>query len=301
MRAKPFNPLLPFLLSALSLSLSAQPERSEELAFDRPEAWAMQYFMSASLMQGNGPPIGLQKGQFALGFEIGNIPHLSKEERTVGFNGTKEEDLNKAPLVARPLIHFGFTDRLSITASYVPPFEIFDGLKTHLVGASINYLLLDKPRWKLQLRGVGQWSEAKGDFTAPEEVVGIMDPEINPFFAIEPSRDTYLSETLTLDATLFYKIYENREVYAFLNAAYTYGDFEFDVFVPQPDDRTHTNFLYTDGYVWHYSAGVDLRITERLSMRLGGYYTPIDVRRPPDYDVEDDSFWNVRLMMNYQL
>ena len=122
-----------------------------------------------------------------MGFDISNIPYLSKEERTVGFNGSKEENMNKAPLIARPLLHYGITDRLSLTGSYVPPIEIFDRLETHLVALYANWEAWRGEQFYLNLRLGGQWSEAKGDFTCPAEIAGIMDPEINPYMCEEPS------------------------------------------------------------------------------------------------------------------
>jgi hypothetical protein len=197
------------LLSAMM----AQAQGSDDLAFDRPEAWAMKYFAAVGVMQGNGPPLGLGKGQWALGFEISNIPHLDKAQRTVGFNGTKEEDLNKSPILARPLVHYGVTERFSLTGSYVPPVEVFNGLKTHLVGFSANYDLIRGERHIWSVRLIGQWSEAKGDFTAPKEIVGNPDPEENPFEAIAPSRDTYTSWTGSIDTSYHYQMAEGKPAY----------------------------------------------------------------------------------------
>ena len=286
-----------FLILSFPLMLSAQ--RSEDLNFSRPEAWAMKYFGAVSLMQGSGPPVGLEKGQWALGFEMSNIPSLSKSERTVGFNGTKEEDLNKSPLLARPLLHYGITDRLSLTASYVPPLEVFDGLRTELAGLTINYLHPLNDRFQLGVRVIGQWSEAKGDFTAPNKVVGNPDLDINPFEAIRQSRDTYTSYTSTLETTLYYRLDTERESYLFFNASYTYGDFDFDVLVPQPDDNFHTNYLYTDGYIWAFGGGIEFAVSDKTSLRLSTVYAPLDVRRPPEYNRSNDDLLNIRLVLNY--
>lgn len=288
----------------LLLYLTALPawgQGSGELDFDRPESWAMKYFAAVGAMQANGPPLGLKKGQWALGFELSNIPHLSEEERTVGFNGTKEEDLNKSPILARPLVHYGISNRFSVTASYVPPIQVFNGLETHLAGLSLNHDLVQRENLIWRVRLVGQWSEAKGDFTAPEAVVGSPDLDKNPFEAIAPSRDTYTSWTGTVDSTLYYKVSKRHPSYAFLNAAYTYGDYEFDVYVPQPEGFTHTNNLTSKGGFWMFGAGLDLGLTEAVAMRFMVTYAPLDVRRPPDYEKENDSLWNFRLMVNYRL
>jgi hypothetical protein len=204
-------------------------------------------------------------------------------------------------VLARPLIHYGITERFSLTASYVPPFEVFDGLRTELAGVSINYTRPMGARLTLGIRLIGQWSEAKGDFTAPNKVVGNPDPDINPFEAIRPSRDTYTSYSGTLESTLAYRLGTTRETYLFINASYTYGDFDFDVYVPQPDDNVHTNHLYSDGYIWAFGAGFETRLTDKISLRLSTVYAPLEVRRPPEYDRSNDDLLNVRLLLNYSL
>ena len=295
-------PIRIFLFATLVLAASSlHAQRDEDLAWDRPEAWAMKYFSAVSVMQGGGPPPGLDKGKWVLGFEIANIPRLDEEERTVGFNGTKEEDLNKAPVLARPLIHYGFTDRLSLTASYVPPFEVFDGLETHLAGLSANVILLSNDRLEWNIRLIGQWSEAKGDFTAPAEVVGNPDPEVNPFEAIAPSSDTYTSWTGTAESSLFIRLNETRTRHAYLTAAYTYGDYEFDVYVPQPAGNRHTRKLFADGSTWSLGGGLDFDINDRFTCRLGAVYAPLKVRRPPGYNRSNDSLLNFRFILNYRI
>ncbi|MGA1204555.1 MAG: hypothetical protein ACO3ZW_01910 [Opitutales bacterium] len=299
MKCLPSLATISLLLSTAS-AVSAQA-RQQVVDFDSPEGWAMKYFSSVGMMQGNGPPPGLEKGQWVIGLEISNIPHLSKEERTVGFDGTKEEDLNKSPLLARPLLHYGITRRLSATMSYLPPVEVFTGLKTHLAGFSLNYDLVRGERMSWTIRTIGQWSRAEGDFTAHREIVGNPDPQVNPFEAIAPSEDVYQSWNATVDSTLFWRPSPKQNTWLFLNASYTYGDFSFDVDVPQANNKRHQQNLLTDGYLWVFSGGVDFRLGERLSMRMSVVYAPLDVRRPNDYDVENDSLENFRLIFHYDL
>src|SRR5690348_960749 len=86
------------LLLALSAPLFADSFR-EELDRRRPEAWAMRYFAAATLSTGVGIPVSRRRGDFDLGLEADSIPYLSTEQRTVGFHGTKVEDLNRSPAV----------------------------------------------------------------------------------------------------------------------------------------------------------------------------------------------------------
>jgi len=298
-----YHRIVTLSLFSIILPTLAQAQRDEHLAFDRPEAWAMKYFTAVGTMQGNGPPVELGAGKWALGLEISNIPELDLEERTVGFNGTKEEDLNKASILARPLVHYGISDRfrLSLTASYVPPFEVFDGLKTHLASLSVNHDIFRGERYILSVRLIGQWSEAEGDFTAPENVIGDPDPDKNPFEAISPSEDVYTSWTNSFETTLFYRLKTKRESTLFLSVTYTYADLDFEVYVPQPEGEVHNRHLTANGSLWNFATGFSHSLTEKISMRLAAVYSPLDVRRPPEYKVEDDSLFHFRLMINYRL
>jgi hypothetical protein len=61
----------------------------------------MNRFTSLSLMAGLGPPYRREPASIEAGLELGWIPALSKSQQRVGFDGTKEEDLSKAPIFAR--------------------------------------------------------------------------------------------------------------------------------------------------------------------------------------------------------
>src|SRR6266540_6454327 len=63
---------------------------TEHLAFDRPEAWALKHFDSATVLSGLETPRTLAPGSISVGSEIGWLPTLSPDQRRVGFNGTKE-------------------------------------------------------------------------------------------------------------------------------------------------------------------------------------------------------------------
>jgi hypothetical protein len=81
----------------------------EPLAFDRPEAWALKYFISTTTLSGLDTPEGARTGSISLGLEGGWIPTLTATQQRVGFNGTAPQDLNKAPLMLRPRLTIGCT------------------------------------------------------------------------------------------------------------------------------------------------------------------------------------------------
>jgi hypothetical protein len=69
-----------------------------QIAFDRPEEWAMKYFTSATSLSGLTTPDRPSAGSLAVQFEIGWLPTLSTAQERVGFDGTAPEHLNKAPV-----------------------------------------------------------------------------------------------------------------------------------------------------------------------------------------------------------
>src|SRR5215472_2166830 len=65
------------------------------IGFERPEAWGLKYFASASLLSGlqpPAPPEGYRAGTVTIGFELGWLPSLDAGQMRIGFNGTTPED-----------------------------------------------------------------------------------------------------------------------------------------------------------------------------------------------------------------
>src|SRR5947208_4758005 len=109
----------------------------EHLDSDRPEAWALNYYTSVALLAGLGTPHSRAFGSLELGFELDWIPELGKAERRVGFNGIKEEDVNKAPIFARPRLTLGLPWNFALTLSYLPPIRIF-GVEPNLFAFAVE-------------------------------------------------------------------------------------------------------------------------------------------------------------------
>src|SRR5260370_41413753 len=98
------------------------------VGFDRPEAWGLKYFASTSLLSGlqlPEPPEGHRIGSITVGFEVGWLPALDAGQRRIGFNGKALDVLNKAPVLARPLVKVRLPAKFSVIAAAPPPFELF--------------------------------------------------------------------------------------------------------------------------------------------------------------------------------
>jgi hypothetical protein len=104
------------LSAAVSILIAtASHAGTEHLDRDHPEAWAMFYFTSATMFTGFGTPRVREPGSIELGLELDWLPHLSKSDRTVGFDGTKEEGLNKSSVFGRASLTFGLRHRLALS------------------------------------------------------------------------------------------------------------------------------------------------------------------------------------------
>src|SRR5436190_7072683 len=91
------------VLSSYTMAQNRVVAPVQHLSFDAPEAWALKYFTSVTLLSGLEPPetFGEERrtGSFSAGVEFGWMPALSAARAQVGFSGRKQEDLNKTPIL----------------------------------------------------------------------------------------------------------------------------------------------------------------------------------------------------------
>ncbi len=294
-------------LLALALCAAAPPaagqtplRESEDLAFHRPEAWGMAYFSSINLLTGFGAPEASEPGDLEIGVELAWIPSLSEAERTIGFYGTKTEDLNKTSLFGRPRLALGLPRDLTLTLSYVPPIEISD-VEPHLFAAALGRPLAGGERWRLGGRLVGQTGTMKGDLTCPRSAVEAgADRRLNPFGCEVPSRDriTIVSSSFELAAARAPRGTAGLEPY--LGAALNWFDLDFDVraLYSGIDDRSQ---LTTEGTSVSLTAGVAWRGTGRLRAALELFYTPLEIERRRGAPIRTEELVNVRTFLSYRL
>jgi hypothetical protein len=85
-----------------------------------------------TLLAGLSVPHARGYGAVEVGFELGGIPSLNERQRTVGFDGTKVEDLNRTPVFGRLRLLVGLPAGFSAEVGWVPPIEI-DGSTSNLL------------------------------------------------------------------------------------------------------------------------------------------------------------------------
>lgn len=273
---------------------------SEFLDSDRPEAWAMNYVTSATLLSGFGAPRSRTPGSIEVGAELDWIPQLSSAQQRVGFNGTKEEDLNKAPIFGRPRVTIGLPWRFALTLSYVPPIRIF-GVKPNLFAFALERPLYERDSWIIGMRMYGQIGDVEGAITCPGDVVNFPPGSPENFFGCEKkSADRLSQHSAGLELSGSYRIERLRGLTPYIAIAGNFLDTQVRVNSQTFGilDRTR---LEAETWTFSASAGVTYPLTNKLMLSVGMFYSPLWVTRPPATSSQNDGFLNVRALLTYQL
>jgi len=291
--------ILALTLTSSSLAAQTVTGGTEDLDFNRPEAWAMKYFATVSLMSSMGAPRDLEPGSIDLGFEGGWIPHLSEDQRRVGFNGTKLEDMNKTPFFGRLRATVGLPGKFSISVGFVPPIDL-GGAKPNLFAAALARPIFE-PRWgRLGIRAFGQLGTIKGDFTCSEKVVAAgQDLNLNPFRCEAPSNDKATLRYLAAELSHAFTLTDPRfEPYVAVSLIYSDLKFQVDALYSGVHDRT---LQLTHGVTFSVSGGVAVKLSELWRVSAELFYSPLDVVRPPETTPQNDGLLNVRGMVQYSI
>jgi hypothetical protein len=260
----------------------------------------MKYFATAMLFTGFGPPAGMDPWETTLGLEMVHLPTVSKGKRRVGFEGTKLEDLNKAPVFFRPRLTVGLPADFSATISYAPPLDLFDA-RAALFAASLNRPLWETDSIRLGARVFAQYANVRGDFTCPAGEEGSGDFRM----CSQPSRDTLRAFVHGVEVIASFRldaipgVMTDLVPYAGLSGQYM--DLEFEVDSTRGPDGAFgrdNRVLYTDGYTWAATAGLSYPVTDRLELSGGFLYSPLSVRRPGQ-ERRSETFLNSRVQVAY--
>ena len=284
------------LLLGAAARVAAQPV--EHIDFDRPESWALKYYAAVSTFTPLGPPETRKLGSLDLGLEAGWIPYLSEDQRRVGFDGTKVEDLNRLPVYGRLRVLAGLPAGFSVELGWIPPIEI-NGSKNNVFNAALERPFLVTERWSLGLRAYGQLGYSVGDYTCPEDAAS-QPPgsEGNPYKCDQPSADRATLNDLGGALTAGLKLSDSVSLH--LSGGGTYNDLKFQTHAVTDGARDDT-LLITHGWTGWVAAGAVLNLTDRLSIDLELFYSPLAVVRPPSQETQNDGLFNVRGLLKYRL
>jgi hypothetical protein len=280
--------------SAGSALLAQQVLEGEEiLAKDRPEAWMMKV-VTSELEMITGVARDVRPGSVELGVESGWIPSLDAAQRRIGFNGMKEENVNRTPAYARPRVSVGLPGNLSFGLGYIPPVRL-GGIRPNHLAWSLGRPIVSRPRWRLGGRVQGQFGSLKGDITCDRDTVAAgQDPIRNPFGCEEPSNDKIRVRVVGLELGSAFAATSRIEAYVAAGWNYFTGEFQTDARYSGLQDRFR---LTTSGPTFPLAAGAGYRISEKIRVDASAFYTPLQVRRQGIR--VDDGLFNVRVSVFY--
>ena len=272
----------------------------QQLSFDRPESWAMKYFASLNWFTGLCVPKPATTGSIDLGLELDWVPGLSEAERTVGFNGTKTEDLNRTSFFGRPRLEIGLPAKLTLAVSWVPPIEIND-VKPNLWSVALGRPVAKTARWRFGVRLFGQAGTLSGDFTCPRaEAEAGDDLELNPFECEAASTDEMEIRSGSVEFGGAYKVGDGDAFEPYFGVGGNWLDLEFQVNARYNNIIDHTRLL-TDGSTYYATLGFQYLGWKTTKAGVEVFYTLLDVIRPPSTSPDSESLFNVRTFVSFSV
>ena len=178
--------VLLLVCAAASARAQVQVTTSERLTFDRPEAWAMAYSSSEALPVGLGGPPRVELWSLSLQLEGGYLPYLSDEQRTIGFNGIKAENINHTHFFGRPRLVLGLPESVSLMVAWVPPITV-NGLRPNLFSGSAGWAAVRQGPVRLGVNAFVLIGDTTGDFTCSAAEAATQDPFVNPLGCTQAS------------------------------------------------------------------------------------------------------------------
>ena len=272
----------------------------DDVDFDRPEAWAMKYFGSISMLTPLGPPRPREPGTVELALEVSQVPHLSTAERTVGFNGLKEEDLNRLPVLVRPRVTVALPRKLLLELAYVPPVRV-DGVEPNLFSLALERSLYAGARWSVAGRVYGQLGEVEGDLTCSEEDASFAPGSPGNEFGCEaPSRDVSTLDHFGLHVGAGYELGAARGSTFLFGAGVVRHDLEFQV-DPLTFGLHDRTLLLAEGTTYALNAGISIPAGERTRVAVEVLWSALDVVRPPRTQPENDDLLHLRALLRHRV
>jgi hypothetical protein len=276
----------------------AQPvfHADEVLEADRPEAWAMNYLASAALPTGFGATSELGAGDWRLAVELAHIPALDDTQRTVGFEGTKLEDLNKSPVFGRVRVDVGLPAQWRLEAGWTPPVTIDGARPDSLFSLAIGRRFAPGERVSLHARAFGQHGSVGGDFTCPAELANEPDPILNPFGCEAASHDRYALRQYGTELEATFGRGRWRGL-AGVGAVRNELQVQVDALTYGVRDRSR---LVANGWRPFLSIGVQARLSPRWQASAQWLHVPLPVRRGSDAAREHDDFDGLRVQVAWE-
>jgi hypothetical protein len=292
------NALIVWLLLSAPLQAAAQTviRNNEILDSDRPEAWSMNYFVASSLLTSTGEAPSLESGQWMVGLDIAQVPRLSDDEQRVGFNGVKQEDLNRSPVFGRVRAWVGLPAGWVGEIGYTPPLRIEDTQPRHFLALAIGRRLLARGPFTLSWRVFGQHGDVEGDITCPARLAGIDDFTVNPYGCHAPSQDVASLNDYGTDLTWAWSA-RPWQWYVETAVVRTETQVQVDAYTYDVHDRSR---LVAHDVLPFVAAGVQREIGTRWAWDAEVLFVPLTVRWSAGAPSQRDDFLDLRFQLRYR-
>jgi hypothetical protein len=275
------------------------------ISFDRPEAWALKRFDAATLPSTMLPvaPAELRNpGTISAGFESDWLPMLDVGQETVGFDGTKFEDLNKAPVLIRPVIGVQLPWDLRAYATAPAPISTF-GIKPRLFAFGVERPLLERGSWMLDWQGYGQVGSVKGAFTCPQSVLAFPPGSAgNPDYCVALSADIASLHFAGMQFQVAHPLPQLPKLVPHASVAGTFVDVAFQSHSPTMGPAGFGLAQvrqWSRGGMFSTAGGASYLFNQRIAFTLDVFYAPLAVSRTPGAPVTNDGLFNVRALLSY--
>jgi hypothetical protein len=254
----------------------------------------MKYYASLALFTGMGVPEPLGAGAIDLGFEASTVPQLGEDQRRVGFEGTKVEDLNRTHLFGRVRGRIGLSESYSLDLAYVPPIDV-GGIKPHLFAAAVGRPFQVGESVRVGVRGFAQLGTIRGDITCSADEIA-NGP--NPFQCESPSNDSLDQRLVGLELTGGYVTDGPWRPY--FGVSFNYLDLRFQVDAAYSGivDRT---LQTTSGGMISLTGGLTYAVDAKWRVTGEIFYSPLSVVRPPSTSSTNDGLLNARFLVTYRI
>ena len=292
----PRSLVLLLLIAPLHAMGQSVIRNDEVLESDRPEAWALQYALAGSLLTSTGGAPSLAPGQWMLALDLAQLPRLSEEEQRVGFNGLKQEDLNRSPVFGRARAWVGLPAGWIAEIGYTPPLRIEDTQPRHFVALGVGRRLIERGAFALSWRVFGQHGDVEGDITCPARLAGIDDPARNPYGCQAPSQDVAALNYYGTDLTLSWSS-GPWQWYANTAVVRTETQVQVDAFTYDVHDRSR---LVAHDVLPTVAAGVERDIGAHWGWGAEVLFVPLTVRRGEGAPRQRDDFLDARFQVRYR-
>jgi hypothetical protein len=297
MKTRLLSRLAPLLFLLIQSGAYAQEivRFDEDLDSKRPEAWALNYTAASTLMTGFGSTPVLAPWKWSLAVDLGYVPRLSESQQRVGFNGTKQEDLNRSPVFGRIRVTLGLPGEFVADLGYTPPVTVSGTKALDLFALAIGRRLYERDNFAFSMRLFGQHGRANGDITCPAHLAGAPLEE-NPYDCRAPSDDQVTLNYYGIDGTAAWNV-QSWNLYGTAGIMRTRLETQVDALTADVRDRS---LLTADSSLPFFTLGVRKDLDARWSLGAELLHVPLKVQRQLGAATTSDPLTSLRLQVVYR-